>query len=143
MIKILVIDDEPNLREMLDDILTLEGFKVVKAADGQEGLKKVYSDSPDLVILDCSMPILDGFEVLERMRKDPLLYSTPVIMLTVLSGEFDEIRGLELGADDYITKPFKPAQLIARINSVLGAKRTKIEKRIGKTQFAVRVNEDD
>jgi len=120
--KILVVDDEPSLREMLDDILTMEGFKVIKAKDGQEGLEKIYSESPDLVILDCSMPVLDGYEVLERMRKDPVLYSKPVIMLTVLSGEFDEIKGLELGADDYITKPFKPAQLIARINSVLERK---------------------
>lgn len=122
MTKILVVDDEPSLREMLADILTMQGFKVITAVNGEEGLKRIYDDSPDLVILDCSMPVLDGYEVLERMRKDPVLYSKPVIMLTVLSGEYDEIRGLELGADDYITKPFRAAQLIARINSVLERK---------------------
>ncbi|MCX5781681.1 MAG: response regulator [Elusimicrobia bacterium] len=122
MAKILVIDDEPSLRDMLDDILTMEGFKVITAVNGEEGLRKIYDESPDLIILDCSMPVLDGYEVLERMRKDPVLYSKPVIMLTVLSGEYDEIKGLELGADDYITKPFRSAQLIARINSVLERK---------------------
>ncbi len=120
--KILVIDDEPSLRDMLDDILTMEGFTVITAGDGEEGLKKIYGDQPDLIILDCSMPVLDGYEVLGRIRKDPALYSKPVIMLTVLSGEFDEIRGLELGADDYITKPFRSAQLIARIKAVLERK---------------------
>ncbi len=122
VVKILVIDDEPSLRDMLDDILTMEGFKVITAVNGEDGLKKIYDESPDLIILDCAMPVLDGYEVLERMRKDPILYSKPVIMLTVLSGEYDEIRGLELGADDYITKPFRSAQLIARINSVLERK---------------------
>ena len=97
MVKILVVDDEPSLREMLHDILGMEGFKVITAANGEEGLKKIYEDSPDLILLDCSMPVLDGYEVLERMRKDPVLYSKPVIMLTVLSGEYDEIKGLELG----------------------------------------------
>lgn len=122
MTKILVIDDEPSLRDMLDDILTMDGFDVVTAINGEDGLRKIYDESPDLILLDCSMPVLDGYEVLERMRKDPVLFSKPVIMLTVLSGEYDEIKGLELGADDYITKPFRSAQLIARINSVLERK---------------------
>jgi DNA-binding response OmpR family regulator len=120
--KILVIDDEPSLRDMLEDILTMEGFQVVTAVNGEDGLKKIYKENPDLILLDCSMPVLDGYEVLERMRKDPVLYSKPVIMLTVLSGEYDEIKGLELGADDYITKPFRTAQLLARINSVIERK---------------------
>lgn len=122
MKKILVIDDEPSLRDMLEDILTMEGFQVVTAVNGEDGLKKIYKENPDLILLDCSMPVLDGYEVLERMRKDPVLYSKPVIMLTVLSGEYDEIKGLELGADDYITKPFRTAQLLARINSVIERK---------------------
>jgi DNA-binding response OmpR family regulator len=120
--KILVVDDEPNLREMLSDILSSEGFTVVTACNGEEGLQKVYSESPDLIVLDCAMPVLDGYELLERMRVDPMLINKPVIMLTVQNSEHDEIRGLRLGVDDYITKPFKPSLLVARINSVLERK---------------------
>ncbi|MCB4792318.1 MAG: response regulator [Elusimicrobia bacterium] len=120
--KILVIDDEPNLREMLSDILSNEGFTVVTASNGEEGLKKIYEESPDLIVLDCAMPILDGYELLERMRTDPMLLNKPVVMLTVQNNEHDEIRGLRLGVDDYITKPFKPSLLVARINSVLERK---------------------
>lgn len=120
--KILVIDDEPNLREMLSDILSEEGFTVSTASDGEEGLKKIYDESPDLIVLDCAMPVLDGYELLERMRMNPILLNKPVIMLTVQNSENDEIRGLRLGVDDYITKPFKPSRLVARINSVLERK---------------------
>jgi diguanylate cyclase (GGDEF)-like protein len=120
--KILVVDDEPSLREMLNDILSLEEFDVVTAANGEEGLRKVYDEAPDLVLLDCSMPVLDGYEVLERMRADPLLVNKPVIMLTVLSSEYNELRGLKLGVDDYITKPFKPSLLLARVKAILERK---------------------
>ncbi|MBN1622164.1 MAG: response regulator [Endomicrobiales bacterium] len=120
--KILVVDDEPNLREMLSDFLSQEGFVVVTATNGEEGLRKIYEESPDLIILDCAMPVLDGYELLERMRTDPLLLNKPVIMLTVQSSETDEIRGLRLGVDDYLTKPFKPSVLIARVNSILERK---------------------
>jgi diguanylate cyclase (GGDEF)-like protein len=107
---------------MLSDILSLEEFDVVTAADGEEGLRRVYEEAPDLVLLDCSMPVLDGYEVLERMRADPLLVNKPVIMLTVLSSEYNELRGLKLGVDDYITKPFKPSLLLARVKAILERK---------------------
>jgi diguanylate cyclase (GGDEF)-like protein len=122
MAKILVVDDEQSLREMLQDILTAHDFTVVTASNGEEGLKKIYEDNPDLIILDCAMPILDGYELLEKMRTDPILLNKPVVMLTVNSSEKDEIRGLRLGVDDYLTKPFKSALLIARINSVIERK---------------------
>jgi diguanylate cyclase (GGDEF)-like protein len=117
--KILVVDDEANLREMLKDILSLADYEVVTAENGEEGLRKVYEETPDLVLLDCSMPVLDGYEVLERMRSDPLLVNKPVIMLTVLSGENDQIKGLNLGVADYITKPFKASLLLARVKAIL------------------------
>src|SRR3989339_510612 len=120
--KILIVDDEPNLREMLSDILSAEDFAVVTATNGEEGLQKIYEESPDLIILDCAMPVLDGYELLERMRTDPMLVNKAVVMLTVNSSEKDEIRGLRLGVDDYITKPFKATLLVARINSVLERK---------------------
>lgn len=122
MKKILVVDDEPTLREMLKDILSNENFAVITAGDGAEGLRKIYEESPDLIILDCSMPLLDGYEMLEKMRSDPLLVNKPVIMLSVRNREKDEIKGLKLGVDDYVTKPFKAALLIARVRAVIERK---------------------
>lgn len=122
MARILVVDDEPTLREMLSDILSLEEFEVITATNGEEGLRRIYNDAPDLIILDCSMPVMDGYEVLEKMRADPMLVNKPVIMLTVLSSEYNELRGLKLGVDDYITKPFKPSVLIARVKAILERK---------------------
>ncbi len=122
MKKILVVDDEPSLQEMLKDILSLADFNVVTANDGKDGLKMVYDESPDLVIMDCSMPVMDGYEMLERMRQDPMLLHKPVIMLSVRNSEYDEIRGLKLGVDDYITKPFKATLLLARVKTILERK---------------------
>lgn len=119
MTKILVVDDEPSLQEMLKDILSLADYDVLTAGNGEEGLKQIYAGNPDLIILDCSMPVLDGFETLERMRSDPMLVGKPVIMLSVLSSEFDQIKGLKLGVDDYITKPFKASVLLARVRAIL------------------------
>lgn len=107
---------------MLKDILSLADFDVVTASNGEEGLRKIYDESPDLIILDCSMPVMDGYEMLERMRRDPLLVNKPVIMLSVRSGEYDEIKGLRLGVDDYITKPFKASLLMARVKAILERK---------------------
>ena len=120
--RILVVDDEPEITEIIEAFLVNAGYQVKVENTPGKALVLAKEFNPDLILLDCSMPVLDGYEVLERMRKDPVLYSKPVIMLTVLSGEYDEIKGLELGADDYITKPFRSAQLIARINSVLERK---------------------
>ncbi len=127
MAKILVVDDEPFLREMLKDILNIEGYQVISAADGKEGLDKIFSEKPDIVLLDCSMPEMDGYEVLERLRKDPQYINLPVIMLTAMSGEKEEIKGFSLGLDDYITKPFKAAVLLARIRTILERKKLSMD----------------
>jgi diguanylate cyclase (GGDEF)-like protein len=120
--KILIVDDEKPLQEMITDVLSLADFEVVTADDGVQGLKKIYDDSPDLIILDCEMPNMDGYELLTKIRSDPMLLNKPVIMLTVRNTEFDEIKGLKLGIDDFMTKPFKPSVLLARVKTVLERK---------------------
>jgi len=114
--KILVVDDEPRMIEFITMNLELEGFRVVSASDGYQAVEKVTRELPDLVILDVMMPDMDGFETLKRIRQ---VSSVPVIFLSVKGEEFDRVRGLDLGADDYITKPFSPRELVSRIRAVL------------------------
>ena len=113
---ILVVDDEPRMVKFVRMNLELEGYRVAEAGDGLEALDKIRDELPDLVVLDVMMPGMDGFETLERIRE---VSTVPVIMLTVKGDEDDRIRGLELGADDYITKPFSPRELASRIKAVL------------------------
>ncbi len=115
--RILVIEDEPQMLLGLRDNLELEGYEVVTAADGDDGLAKVISTAPDLVILDVTLPRKNGFEVCRelRARANP----TPVVMLTARSQETEKVLGLELGADDYVTKPFSITELLARVRAVL------------------------
>ena len=127
MAKILIIDDEPFLREMLNDILSLAGYDVIKSVNGREGLEKIFSEKPDIVLLDCSMPEMDGYEVLTQLRKEPKFMNLPVIMLTAMSGESEEIKGFSLGLDDYITKPFKSAVLLARVRTILERKKLSVD----------------
>jgi len=114
--KILVVDDEPQIIKFIAMNLELEGFSVISACDGYEALEKVTREMPDLVILDVMMPDMDGFETLKRIRE---LSSLPVIFLSVRGQEFDRVHGLDLGADDYMTKPFSPRELVSRIRAVL------------------------
>lgn len=114
--RVLVVDDEPRIRRFVRMNLDLEGYEVTEADDGLAALNKVRDALPDLVLLDVMMPDMDGFETLERIRE---VSSVPVIMLTVKSDEDDRIRGLDLGADDYVTKPFSPRELSSRIRAVL------------------------
>lgn len=114
--KILVVDDEKTLVKALKFGLEKEGFQVSAAYDGVEALEKVEQEDPDLVVLDLMLPKLDGFEVCRRLRKDKDL---PIIMLTARDEDIDKILGLELGADDYMTKPFNPRELMARIKAIL------------------------
>jgi len=113
---ILVVDDEARIRRFIRMNLELEGYRVIEAHDGLEALDKVRTHLPDLVILDVMMPELDGFETLEMLRE---ISNVPVIMLTVRADEGDKVRGLELGADDYVTKPFGARELASRIRAVL------------------------
>ncbi len=117
--RILLADDDENLRELMKDTLENAGYRLIMAKNGDEALEKVYSESPDIMILDVNMPRLSGYEVCEKIRKDVLMRNLPIIMLTVKDTQKDEIKGLNLGVDDYITKPFKPAILLARIKSSL------------------------
>ncbi len=113
---VLTVDDEPHMLDFLRISLTRQGLQVVEAADGAQALERLRDDSPDLVLLDLGLPDCDGLSVLEEIRAES---SVPVIAVTVRSEEADKIRGLELGADDYVTKPFSPSELGARIKAVL------------------------
>jgi two-component system OmpR family response regulator len=115
--RLLVVDDEPNIRELLSASLRFAGFDVEVAPDGQQALRLVGSYSPDLVVLDVMMPGIDGFEVVRRMRENR--QQMPVLFLTAKDATEDKISGLTLGADDYITKPFSLEEVIARIRAVL------------------------
>jgi DNA-binding response OmpR family regulator len=113
---ILVVDDEKILRDMLDYNLRREGYKVVVAADGNEAISKAYSERPDLIILDLMLPGMNGFEVCRAIRKE---LTTPILMLSAREEEIDKVLGLELGADDYLTKPFGLRELLARVGAML------------------------
>ena len=114
--KILVVDDDQNICELLRLYLTKEGYQVTLASDGEDALAKYGQVKPDMVLLDVMMPRLDGWEVCRRIRKEG---DTPVIMLTAKGETFDKVLGLELGADDYIVKPFDSKEVVARIKAVL------------------------
>ena len=113
--RILVVDDEAGAREFLRDILTEAGYGVTLASDGVQGLKQFYAQAPALVLLDLRMPHMDGWTLLERIRE---VSETPVIVLTALGEEADMVRGLTKGADDYLVKPFRGRELLARIDAV-------------------------
>jgi len=116
---IVVVEDEPDIREVLRYNLEREGFTVVCAADGEEGLRAVRREQPQLVLLDLLLPKLDGLEVCRRLRSDDVTRDIPIIMVTAKGEEADIVLGLGVGADDYATKPFSPRELIARVRAVL------------------------
>ncbi len=124
---ILVVDDERTLVKALKFTLEKEGFRVEEAFDGEEALQKVLAEPPDIIVLDLMLPGVDGFEVCRRIRKKMEL---PIIMLTARDDDIDKILGLELGADDYLTKPFNPRELVARIKAIL--RRTGVEEELRK-----------
>lgn len=114
--RILVVDDEPKLLELVRWILERNGFEVIEAQNGREAIERVQDELPSLVLLDVMMPDMNGFETLREIRK---FSNVPVIMLTVQASEADKVHGLELGADDYVTKPFSHRELVSRIRAVL------------------------
>jgi DNA-binding response OmpR family regulator len=115
-VTILVVDDDRELRELIGFVLRSAGYPVVEAGDGLVALRRHAEDKPDLVILDVNLPGIDGFEVCRRIRIDS---DTPVMMLTVRGEEADQVKGLDLGADDYLAKPFSPRTLLARVRALL------------------------
>ncbi|MBI5150689.1 MAG: response regulator transcription factor [Candidatus Omnitrophica bacterium] len=117
MNKILIVEDDVNIATGLEDNLKMEGFRPVLAHDGEEALKKVKAERPDLIILDIMLPKLSGLEVCRRLKEQG--NKTPVIILSAMGQESDKVAGLELGADDYVTKPFSPRELVTRVKAVL------------------------
>jgi two-component system alkaline phosphatase synthesis response regulator PhoP len=117
--KILIVEDEPDIRELVRYNLEQAGFAVVEAEDGESGLHKVRSEQPALVILDLMLPEGDGLEICRILRGERETATLPIVMLTAKAAEIDRVLGLEFGADDYITKPFSPRELVARVRAVL------------------------
>jgi two-component system phosphate regulon response regulator PhoB len=121
--QILVIDDSPEISALIDKKLGPEGYSIVSAESGEAGLESIRANKPDIVILDLGLPGIDGFDVCREIREDAEIKDLPVIMLSAKDGESDVVAGLELGADDYVTKPFSPKILLARIRSSLRKRR--------------------
>ncbi len=121
---ILVVDDEEDILELVEYNLTRQGFRVSTAATGEEALAVARAQLPDLVVLDLMLPGVDGLDVCRILKNDPLTARVPIIMLTAKTQEADVVTGLEVGADDYVTKPFSPRVLLARIRAVLRRKET-------------------
>ena len=118
--KILVVDDEIYIVHILDFSLGIEGYEVMTALDGEQALAKVAQDRPDLIVLDIMMPKLDGYETCKALKQNPATHDIPVILLSAKGRNVDQKIGFEVGADDYITKPFSPRKLVERINAILG-----------------------
>ena len=135
---ILVVDDEPRIVELARDYLEHAGFRVITASDGRAALDAVRREHPDLIVLDLGLPGLDGLDVTRELRRDG---SIPIVMVTARDDELDKLLGLELGADDYLTKPFSPRELVARIKAVLRRTDRPVEAsdviRVGELQLDV------
>jgi DNA-binding response OmpR family regulator len=121
--KILVCDDEPYILMALTDAVEMEGYECVTAVNGKEAVEKARDERPDLILLDVMMPYKDGFEVCRELKDDELTRDIPVVMLTAKSQQVDIQRGKEVGADDYITKPFKPSTLRKKFNEILESRK--------------------
>ena len=118
--RILVVDDEIYIVHILDFSLGMEGYEVLTALDGEQALEKARAEKPDLIVLDIMMPKLDGYETCKRLKADAETKDVPVILLSAKGRNVDQKVGFEVGADDYITKPFIPRKLVERINAILG-----------------------
>jgi len=118
--RILVVDDEIYIVHILDFSLGMEGYEVITALDGEQALEKARAEKPDLIVLDIMMPKLDGYETCKMLKADASTKDIPVILLSAKGRNVDQKIGFEVGADDYITKPFSPRKLVERINAILG-----------------------
>ena len=125
--KILIVDDEPNIVSMLADVLADAGYDTQAIGNGRDALEAARRDHPDLMLLDVQMPQLDGFEVASRLKADPATASIPIIMLSAMEGRGARIVGLESGAEEYLSKPFDPAELLARIRNLLSLRESAMD----------------
>jgi len=121
--KIVLAEDEPQIARLVEFKLKKEGYQVICKGNGEEALAAIKTEEPDLILLDVMMPVMDGYEVLRRVKEDENLKNIPVVMLTARAQERDVVKGIDMGADDYITKPFHPAELLARVKRILGKPR--------------------
>jgi two-component system KDP operon response regulator KdpE len=137
---ILVIDDDPTLLELLSAHLETTGYRSLTASDGPGGLRLAIAENPDLIVLDVMMPGMDGWEVCERLREKSAF---PIIMLTAKDEEIDKLRGFRLGVDDYVTKPFSFAELVARVGAVLGRARRATQSTHTVSSGELRINFDE
>ena len=126
--RILVVDDEPDAIELIRFNLKASGYEVLTAEDGEEALAKARKFAPDMILLDVMLPEIDGLEVCKILRRDPATASLPIIMLTAKASEIDRVLGLEFGADDYVTKPFSPRELMLRVRNLLKRKESSKEE---------------
>jgi DNA-binding response OmpR family regulator len=117
--RVLIVEDEPDIRDLLAFHLGREGYQVWTAGSGADGFRMAVRERPDLVLLDLMLPELDGLEVCRRLRREPATAATPIIMLTAKGDEIDRVVGLEIGADDYVAKPFSPREIVARARAIL------------------------
>jgi two-component system phosphate regulon response regulator PhoB len=117
--RILVIEDEPDILEMIRYNLDREGYRVSAVVNGEDGFERAHQDAPDLVLLDLMLPGIDGLEICRRLKADPVTRGIPIVMVTAKGDESDIVLGLGLGADDYVPKPFSPKELVARVKAVL------------------------
>ena len=122
---ILIVEDEPDIRKLVHYNLTQERFKVIEAEDGEKAFKLVQREKPDLIVLDLMLPGLSGLELCKQLRGRPESARLPILMLTAKAGEADRVVGLEMGADDYLTKPFSPRELVARVKAILRRSETR------------------
>lgn len=121
--KILVIEDDPATSRLVDYSLRHEGYQVITASNGLEGVRKALSESPDLIILDVMLPGMDGFEICHRLRSEPTTANLPILMFSAKAQEIDKETGIKVGADDYLTKPAAPAEIVSRVEKLLAKKR--------------------
>jgi DNA-binding response OmpR family regulator len=117
--KILVVEDDPSCWRFIEYILQQEGYQVVQAKHGLEGIRKAQSEAPDLIVLDIMLPGIEGFEICRRLRADPQTAQLPILMLSAKAQEIDKATGLKMGADDYLVKPADAVEIVTRINSLL------------------------
>jgi len=121
--KILVIEDDPATLRLIDYSLRHEGYQVLTASNGLEGLRKVHNEEPDLIILDVMLPGMDGFEICHHLRSEPDTAQLPILMLSAKAQEIDKNTGLKVGADDYLAKPADPSEIVSRVESLLTTKK--------------------